>query len=127
MKKLIVGVDDSMINRVLMEEVAKILDTDVITSEDGAKAFDAIVKSVEEGRVPDIIITDIHMPNVSGLDLIKKLKADSRTKYIPIFALTTETDFKKKQLGKDLGASGWLQKPLSPTEVANVIKMFLRL
>jgi two-component system chemotaxis response regulator CheY len=126
MKSLLVGIDDSRINQVIFEEAAKFLDMDVIVAEDGVDGFDKINNTVNEGRVPTVIITDINMPNMNGLELIEKLKANMPTRFIPILVLSTERDYSMKVQGKNLGAAGWITKPMSPEDVANIVKKFLK-
>ncbi len=127
MKKIVfAGIDDSKMNRMIFEETATILQGDVIIATDGVDGYNQIISAVESNIIPDVIITDINMPNMSGIELIAKLKATTITKYIPILVLTTETDYNVKMQGKDLGAAGWITKPLDPEEIAKVILKFLR-
>ena len=126
-KKLIVGIDDSQLNRFIFEEVAKILEVDIITASDGDEGVEKIFKSCNDDRPPTLIITDINMPNVSGIEVIKTLKENNDSKYIPILVLTTESDYDLQIKGKELGAAGWLQKPLDADEVALIIKKFLKM
>ena len=125
MKKLLFGADDSKINRTIIEEAAKFLDMDTVVAEDGKIALDKLNELIKSGRKPDIIFTDIHMPNMNGLDFMKAVKAIEAVKYIPIIVLTTETALEPKMLAKDMGAAGWIIKPMSPEDVAKVVKKFL--
>lgn len=63
---------------------------------------------MKAGLKPDLIITDINMPNMGGLELIKNIKALPGFRFVPILTLTTESDSKKRDEGKKLGATGWL-------------------
>ncbi|HLE10721.1 MAG: hypothetical protein A2504_02580 [Bdellovibrionales bacterium RIFOXYD12_FULL_39_22] len=120
------GIDDSKMNRMIFEETATILKADVIIASDGLDGLNQIINSVEANIIPDVIITDINMPNMNGIELIAKLKSNPATKYIPILVLTTETDFNVKMQGKNLGAAGWITKPLDPEEIAKIILKFLK-
>jgi len=122
-----VGVDDSKINRLIYEEAAKLVAAECLLAEDGQDALNKINEVVKTGHIPTIIFTDIHMPNMNGIELIEKLKANPKTKFIPIIVLTTERDYEIKIQGKNFGAAGWITKPLSPDEIASVIKKFLKI
>jgi two-component system chemotaxis response regulator CheY len=74
---------------------------------------------------PDLIITDINMPNMGGLELIKNVKALPGFRFVPILTLTTESDASKRDEGKRLGATGWLVKPISGGDLLKVIKQVL--
>ena len=65
-------------------------------------------------RTVDLIITDINMPNMDGIELIKHLRAQKNSKYTPILVITTEGGTNVKEAGKSAGASGWILKPFSP-------------
>lgn len=125
MKKTLAGIDDSKVNQAIFEEAARLLDINAVIAEDGQDGFDKIMKSINEGMKPNIIVTDINMPKMNGLELIKKLKENQSTKYIPILVLTTEKDEELKSQARKLGAAGWITKPLSADEVGNIAKKFL--
>ncbi len=127
MSKLFAGIDDSKVNRTIFEETAKLLELECLTAENGVVALQKITETVENGVSPEIIVTDINMPEMDGIELIGKLKEHPKTKYIPIIVLSTESDYQIKIQSKNLGAAGWLTKPFSPEELAEVIKKFLRL
>ncbi|MBF0301302.1 MAG: response regulator [Oligoflexia bacterium] len=127
MKKTMVGIDDSNVNREIFKEAANKLGMDVVIGNDGIDGFEKIISSIEKKKIPDIIITDINMPRMNGIDLIAKLKGNSSTKYIPILVLTTEKDDETKTKCKELGAAGWIKKPLSPEEITIVIKKFMKI
>jgi two-component system chemotaxis response regulator CheY len=74
------------------------------------------------GLKPDLIITDINMPNMGGLELIRQVKTLPGYRFIPILTLTTESDASKRDEGKKLGATGWLVKPVSGPDLVRVVK-----
>lgn len=125
MRKIMVGVDDLRVNRLIMTEAARIADIEIALAEDGKQAFTTILGLVASNNAPKLIITDIHMPDGNGIELIARLKETDETKYIPILVLSTEKDFQTKIRSKQLGAAGWLAKPLTPEEIAGVIKKFV--
>ena len=73
-----------------------------------------------------MLITDLNMPKMDGLQLIKALREIPDYKFIPIIMLTTESDENKKKAGKDAGATGWLVKPFKPPQLTAVVKKVLR-
>lgn len=60
---------------------------------------------------PDLIITDLMMPKLHGLDLLERVRNDHRTQSIPVLCMTSDTDYELKQDAAALGATGWIQKP----------------
>jgi two-component system chemotaxis response regulator CheY len=69
-----------------------------------------------------MIITDLNMPNLDGIGLIKGIRANPSYKFIPIVMLTTESQESKKMEGKQAGATGWIVKPFKPEQLLAVIK-----
>jgi len=82
---------------------------------------------VKAGVVPDLIITDLNMPVMNGLELLKALRELPATKRTPVLMLTTETKDELKQQGKALGLTGWIVKPFNPTQLKSAITRVLRL
>ena len=127
MKKLLVGIDDSKVNIAIYEQAAEIFGADIITAENGRIALDKIMETIKQGRVPDLVFVDINMPIMDGLEFIEEAKKNSETKYIPVIVITTEREMEKKIKGKNLGAAGWIVKPVSPEMVVTIAKKFLRM
>ena len=84
---------------------------------------DALSKA---GAKIDMVITDLNMPNMDGIALIKALRAQPACKFIPIVMLTTESQAGRKQEGKDAGATGWIVKPFKPEQLLGVVQKVLR-
>lgn len=72
-----------------------------------------------------MIITDLNMPNMDGLELIRQVRAMPSFKFTPIIMLTTESQAGKKQEGKQAGATGWIVKPFKPEQLLGVVKKVL--
>ena len=79
------------------------------TAVDGAEGYKIAIK-----QVPDLIISDVMMPNMSGFELSDKLKSDIRTSHIPLILLTALTDFESKKSGFEKGGDVYISKPFSP-------------
>ncbi len=73
----------------------------------------------------DLLISDINMPQMNGLDLAAQVKSDARFKQKPVLILTTESSADMKQRGKDIGVTGWMVKPFSDEKLVKSIKMVL--
>ena len=73
----------------------------------------------------DLVITDVNMPNLDGITLIRELRALPTYKFIPLLMLTTESAQDKKQLGKEAGATGWIVKPFNPDELEATVERVL--
>lgn len=116
MTKTVMTVDDSKTMRDMVAFTLKQAGFDVKMAENGQEAL-----SVLGDELVDCIVTDLNMPIMDGLQLIKELRAHPVHKGTPILMLTTESDEAKKQQGRDAGATGWLVKPFNPDKLINTI------
>ena len=73
----------------------------------------------------DMIITDLNMPNMNGLELIRALKAEKQFQFIPIVMLTTESADSMKREGQQAGAKAWMVKPFKPESIVMVVKKII--
>ncbi len=117
MSKRILTVDDSKTIRDMLKFTLVNAGFDVLQAEDGRHGIDVLGAD----RV-DVIITDLNMPNLDGIGFIRHLRQDPVHKATPILILTTESDSRKKQEGKEAGATGWLVKPFEPEKLLDVIR-----
>jgi len=113
-------VDDSVSMREMVGFTLKGAGYTVSQAEDGVEAL----KFAQKNNV-DLVITDINMPNMDGITLIKELRALPAYKFIPILTLTTENSAEKKQLGKVAGATGWIVKPFDPDHLLSTVRRVL--
>lgn len=117
MAKRVITVDDSRTMREMVSFTLKGAGYEVLEAEDGK---DAIAKLASQ--TVDVVITDLNMPNMNGIELIRALRADARFKFTPILMLTTESDDSKKGEGKAAGATGWLVKPFNPEKLIQTVQ-----
>lgn len=117
MGKLIATVDDSASIRQMVTFTLKGAGYDVIEAVDGK---DALAKL--NGKRVDLILTDLNMPNMNGIELISSLRSKAAFKFTPMVLLTTESQAEKKQEGKKAGATGWIVKPFQPEKLLAVVK-----
>ncbi|MCW8998780.1 MAG: response regulator, partial [Kangiellaceae bacterium] len=85
---------------------------EVSEASDGVEAL-----KVAQSQSFDVIISDVNMPNMDGLTLVKELRAIGTYKFTPILMLTTESSSEKKQAGRAAGATGWIVKPFNPDQL----------
>lgn len=112
----ILAVDDSASMRQMVSFTLKGAGFDVVEAVDGV---DALGKA--KGQKFDLVISDVNMPNMDGLTLIKELRALPSFKFIPMLMLTTESSTEKKMEGKAAGATGWIVKPFNPEQLLATI------
>ena len=123
--KIVLIVDDSATLRMSVEMTLKPIGYDVIHAINGKEGLKVLATMEAEGNSPDMIISDINMPIMGGIEFIKEVK-QTKFRYLPILVLTTEREDGKKMEGKQAGASGWLVKPFQPETLINVVKKFTR-
>ncbi len=120
MAKTIMTVDDSTSIRQVVCFTLKGAGYEVIEAIDGQDALSKL-----KGTSINMIITDLNMPNLDGVGLIREVRAMQAYKFIPIIMLTTESQDSKKQEGKAAGATGWIVKPFKPEQLLGVVKKVL--
>jgi two-component system chemotaxis response regulator CheY len=121
MAKSILIVDDSVTMLMSLKATLSMSGFEVQTANNGQAALDKL----NAGIKPHLIITDINMPVMGGIELIGKVRAMPAFRFIPILTLTTESATGKRDEGKRQGATGWLVKPISGNDLIAVIKKVL--
>lgn len=121
MTKRFLIVDDSASMRQLVSFAIKDAGYDVLVAENGNDALGKL-----GGAKVDMVITDLNMPGMDGIELIKQIRGMPDYKFAPIVMLTTESQEKKKQEGRQAGASGWIVKPFSPEQLLSVVRKFVK-
>jgi two-component system chemotaxis response regulator CheY len=121
MVKKILTVDDSASMRQMVTFTLSGAGYEVVEAVDGRDALGKIT-STDVG----MIITDLNMPNMDGIELIRSVRTMPGLKFVPIILLTTESQEGKKKEGKDAGATGWIVKPFKPEQLVAVVKKVFR-
>ncbi|MFA9388880.1 MAG: response regulator transcription factor [Prolixibacteraceae bacterium] len=111
MKKILVVDDKPSISDLIVQLLHK--KYDVNTKLDGLEALSWL----QEGNIPDLILTDLQMPNVDGIELIKKVKASGYFSDIPIIVLSSKDSSKDRVECLKLGAEDYIMKPFNPEEL----------
>ena len=119
MAKVILAVDDSASVRQMVKFTLSDAGYTVIDAVDGKDALAKLNGSV------NMVITDLNMPNLDGIGLIRSLRANPTVKGVPILMLTTESQESRKQEGKQAGATGWIVKPFTTQQLLAVVKRLI--
>lgn len=122
MSKRIFLVDDSA---TILLSISNILTKAGFETEKAANAEEALRK-FQSGVKVDLLITDLNMPGMNGIELIKEVRKLPNYRFMPILFLTTESQQSKRAEAKAAGASGWLVKPATAESLLNTIKLVLR-
>lgn len=112
----ILSVDDSQVIRDLISSVLKENGHQVVTANDGVEGLAAC-----RNQQFDLILSDINMPNMTGISMVSKIRRLDTYQFTPIIMLTTESSDFKKNKAKSMGASGWLQKPFDPDRLMKAV------
>jgi two-component system, chemotaxis family, chemotaxis protein CheY len=113
-------VDDSTSMRQMVAFALSSGGYNVSEAEDGQAALD-----IAKTRRFDAVVTDVNMPRMDGIELIRHLRQLPDYKFTPLLMLTTESGPEKKMEGKQAGATGWLVKPFDPEQLLNTVRKVL--
>ena len=120
MGKSFLIVDDSASMRQLVGFALREAGHEVIEAVNGK---DGLGKA--SAKKVDLVVTDLNMPEMNGIDLIKQLRARPEYKFTPIIMLTTESQESKKQEGQAAGAKAWVVKPFKPDQMLNAVSKLI--
>ena len=112
-------VDDSSSMRAIVKKIIKVSGFNVGKFLDASDGKEALKVLADEWV--DIVLTDINMPNVNGMELMAEMKKDELLRSIPVVMITTEGGEKKMQEAMDLGASGYVKKPFLPEDIKRTL------
>jgi two-component system chemotaxis response regulator CheY len=120
--KTIFLVDDSA---TILLSMSAILTKAGYAAEKAANAEEGLAK-LKGGLKPDLLITDLNMPGMNGIEFIKEVRKLPNLKFMPILFLTTESQQSKRDEAKAAGASGWLIKPVNAEQLIGTIKLVVK-
>ena len=112
--------DDSRTVRTMVRGALEADNYDLVEVPDGRAALEAA-----STMDADLVITDVNMPEMDGLTLVKELRARPAYKFTPILVLTTESGDDMKQRGREAGATGWLVKPFDAQRLRQTVSTVL--
>jgi two-component system chemotaxis response regulator CheY len=114
--KIVLLVDDSKALRLIASQILTEAGYQVLEAEDGKEALELL-----DGRKIDLIITDVYMPQLDGLGLVKQVKQLSTYRFTPIMLLTRESADGPRLQAQLLGAKAWVVKPFSPPQLLQAV------
>lgn len=116
----ILAVDDSAAMRQMVGVTLKAAGYDVLDASDGDEAL-----AIARKAPVDLVITDVNMPNMDGIALVRALRQLPAYRLTPLLVLTTESSPEKKSEGKAAGATGWVVKPFNPERLVAAVEKCL--
>lgn len=118
-KKILI-IDDSVSIRQSMKSILEEGGYQVVCAIDGKDGLNKL-----ESDPVDCVITDINMPNINGLELLKTIRVTESMKYLPVLVLTSESETDMIKQGISLGATGWLIKPFNAEKLISSVKKII--
>ncbi|VAW22994.1 Chemotaxis regulator - transmits chemoreceptor signals to flagellar motor components CheY [hydrothermal vent metagenome] len=112
----VLTVDDSRTMLAMLQHTLSKAGFEVLQAEDGQQGLDVLAQ-----QDVDVVITDINMPVMDGIEFIKNVRASGINQSLPILILTTETSQEKRSEGRSAGGTGWIVKPFDPEKLISVI------
>ncbi|MEO1329936.1 MAG: response regulator [Pseudomonadota bacterium] len=114
--KRVLAVDDTITFRIMLSDCLRKAGHEVIEAENGKQALDKLL-----AEQPDIVITDLNMPVMDGLDFIEAARKEHAGRALPMLLLTTEVADHLKKRAREVGATGWLTKPFDPAQILRLV------
>ncbi len=117
--------DDEMLTRMALQENRLL--NEVVVAHDGVEALDYLFgRGMYAGRdlndAPQVVLLDLKLPKLDGLDVLRALRADDRTKLLPVVILTSSNEEKDLVAGYSLGANSYVQKPVDFQQFTDAVK-----
>ncbi len=114
----ILVVDDSSTMRMIIRKELKSIGVTFEEAADGQLAWNRLCEQPNDFKV---VLSDVNMPNMNGIELLKKIRSDQRFKELPVVMLTSETEESIVKAAHELGITGYLNKPLKTPELVKVL------
>jgi len=125
MSRVILVVDDSPTMRGMVSHALNEAGFETKEAENGKDALIKLTTMEVGGTKPDVIVTDVNMPEMDGIELVREIRKLSAFKHVPVLVLTTDNTDEKKEVGRAAGATGWLVKPFDSELILKVIRKVL--
>jgi two-component system, cell cycle response regulator len=110
-------VDDDPLILEVLSTILDLEEFDVVTASNGRKALAAV-----DASRPDVVVCDVMMPEVDGLEVCRRLKSDPATVDLPVILLTARDRPEDRQAGEEAGCDAYLTKPFSPLQLIDIIR-----
>lgn len=121
-RKQVLCIEDNPVNMLLVSRIVEAEGHELLKAEDGPTAIRVLL---EEGLVPDIILLDINLPGIDGLELARRFKADARIAPIPLIATTAQVLVGDRERCLEAGCDDYLPKPLDIRKLREVMRAYL--
>lgn len=113
----VLTVDDSRTMLAMLHYTLSAAGFEVLQAEDGQQGLEVLQR-----ETVDVVITDINMPVMDGIEFIQQVRASGQFQSLPILILTTESSEEKRGQGKAAGGTGWIVKPFDPEKLVSIIQ-----
>jgi two-component system chemotaxis response regulator CheY len=120
LKKILIAEDSPTMRSLIVSTIAALGDFEIVEAANGFEALRILPR-----EKVDLVITDINMPDINGLELVSFIKGNANYKTTPLFIISTEGSERDREKGLSLGADAYLTKPFSPQELQALIVRFL--
>lgn len=119
-KKILIAEDSSTMRSLIVSTIAALGDFEIVEAANGFEALRILPR-----EKVDLVITDINMPDINGLELVSFIKGNVNYKETPLFIISTEGSERDREKGLSLGADAYLTKPFSPEKLQDLVRRFL--
>lgn len=119
-KKILIAEDSSTMRSLLISTIAAMGDFEIVEAANGFEALRILPR-----EKVDLVVTDINMPDINGLELVSFIKSNPNYKTTPLFIVSTEGSERDREKGLSLGADAYLVKPFAPEELQALIRQYL--
>ncbi len=95
---------------------------EVVVAHDGAEALELLLPEHGEGRLPEVVLLDLKLPKIDGLEVLRRIRADERTRRLPVVILTSSNEERDIITGYDLGANSYIRKPVDFNQFMEAVR-----
>ena len=122
-EKIILLVEDNLADEILTLRALKKANiaNQVIVARDGVEAIDCLLPMGTSSRLPELILLDLKLPKLDGHEVLKRIRADERTRLLPVVILTTSVEDNDRLKGYRLGANSYVRKPVDFNEFIHAV------
>lgn len=120
LKKILIAEDSATMRSLIISTITAMGDFDIIEAPNGFEALRVLPR-----EKVDLVITDINMPDINGLELVNFIKSNPLYKDTPLFIISTEGSERDREKGMQLGANAYLVKPFSPLQLQELVRQYL--
>lgn len=120
MKRILIVDDSPAVRALVAAGLAEVSELEIDHASTGLEAIKLL-----KTRAVDLLLADVHMPEINGLELVRFVKTDARLRHLPVIVMSTEADEADRLRGLSLGANDYLAKPFTAAELQRLVKKYL--